>query len=301
MRRSVLVMIALNLFPLACSQASHAPVKIAHGYQTDRVTATTRTNTAMGMFIAIDFPRDPAYADRTEIGDYLANYGGNIFEGGGYPGATVYATFDGVKTSAEADARMIQFLPGLDRLMADMASGRPVHVNKPERKFIDKKGKAWPECFPPDKDDPYGEFNNNVTVNGTPYKCSAEGRWVINQEAQQMLNEMEDQRRSLIAGLTTRKLSYEELTKVHASLNVEPMVPYYACEKYAELYDMLVKQWELQAQKPMDFYSPLSARRGEYGRCPQEEDNKRAVEKLIGTLQEMANPQKESEVNHGNN
>jgi hypothetical protein len=152
-------------------------------------------------------------------------------------------------------------------------------------KIVDKQGNKWPECVPPDPKDPFGEFNNNLSVNGTPYKCSAEGRWIVDQAGVDTLRKIDEQQRQFIHNLSTRKMTHAELMNLTPGSNIFMNQTYYAAEKYADLYEVLVHQWELQTGKKMPFYTPLSKARGEYGRSPQEYDNRRAVESLIQDLQ----------------
>jgi hypothetical protein len=198
----------------------------------------------------------------------------------------MFVKFKNVSDAAAMDKKLLEILPGLDKLMRDITYGIPIPKSTIKRKIVDKHGKEWPECVPPDPDDPYGAFNNNMSVNGTPYMCSPDGKWVVNQKAQDSLNEMVRQQYELVAAISTRKLTKAELMRLSPSVNTFPMQPYFACEKYAELYEILAKQWEFQKGEKLPLYTPLSKALGEYNRCPQERDNAMAVERLIKQLQE---------------
>lgn len=186
-------------------------------------------------------------------------------------------------------ARLFSMLAGMVSMGAcqntDINAGRKAKTAKAKRKIVDKQGKEWPECAPPDPADPYGEVNNNLNVNGTQYKCSPEGRWVVDEKSMQALAEYEAERRQFASDISTRKLSPKELMRLSPKVNLFPNETYYAAGKYAELYEMLAKQWELQHGHPLPLYTPLSSARGDYGRSPQEGDNKLAVERLIRLLQ----------------
>ena len=60
------------------------------------------------------------------------------------------------------------------------------------------------------------------------------------------LEEAETPQRDLLRALGTRKLTREELNLVSPTLNIFANQSYFACVKYAELYDLLIKQWEFQ-------------------------------------------------------
>ena len=149
-----------------------------------------------------------------------------------------------------------------------------------------KHGKQWPECTPPDSRDP-GALSNSVNVNGTQYYCSAEGRWVVDQKAMEWKRNEQRSRDELLAALTRRKLTHAELMRIDSSLNTREMEPYFAAVKYAEMYDLLVTQWEIQTGTILPIKTPLSRALGEYNRTPQEGDNRRAVEKMIDVLRAL--------------
>ncbi|HEY4285293.1 MAG TPA: hypothetical protein VGM62_19695 [Chthoniobacterales bacterium] len=151
----------------------------------------------------------------------------------------------------------------------------------------DKNGKEWPECVPPNHGEPFADFNNNLTVNGVQYFCSDEGRWVVNKKAWLSREENASKQADLLVALGSRKLSHEELMRVTPTLNIFEMQPYFACVKYAELYDLLLKQWELQKGQSLPVKLHLSRELGEYNQCPQEYDNRVAVEGLITDLQDI--------------
>jgi hypothetical protein len=265
---------------------SSAPIKIEHGWKTERVMATRRKNDAMGQFVELTYPQNPYDCDRAEISDFIEDRDGWVFQGGGSPGASMFVKFKNVNDASEMDKKLLTVLPALDKLMRDITYGIPIPKSTVKRKIVDKHGKEWPECVPPDPEDPYGAFNNNLSVNGTPYMCSPEGRWVVNQKSQDALNKIVQEQHDLVAAISTRKLTKAELMQLQPSINTFPMQPYFACEKYAELYEMLAKQWELQKGEKLPLYTPLSRALGEYNRCPQEHDNEIAVARLIKQLQE---------------
>jgi hypothetical protein len=266
---------------------STTPLKWEHGWKTSRVIATPQHNGLMGQFVEFRFPIDTGSSDRSEIYEFMEYHDGWIFEGGGYPGAPLFVKFDGTNDATSINKKILEVLPPLDKLMLDISTGKkiPPFPKKPN-KYIGKSGREWPECVPPlDSEDKYAGINNNLSINSVSYKCSDEGRWVVNEDAMKLFRDMESNKAKLLRDLGTRKLTHDELMRVYPGLNTYEMQPFYQCEVDAELYDLLVKQWELQHERKMEGYFPLSKSRGEYGRCPQEGDNRRAVEMLIGKLQ----------------
>lgn len=157
----------------------------------------------------------------------------------------------------------------------------------PRKPIRDKNGKEWPECVPPELEDRAKGWSLGGSINGIGYRCSSEGRWVVDEDAARRFRESQAVQADLIDALITRKLTKSELAKLSPRMNVFAGQAYFPCGKYADLYDMLVKQWELQAGAKMPFRVHLSRALGEYNRCPQERDNESAVENLIRVLQEM--------------
>lgn len=268
----------------ACSQK---PVATERGWKTDRVIATRYHNDAMGWNVGFAFPKDANNADRVEVGDFFEAHGGWLFQGGGYPGAIAYVKFEGVDTKIKVDAKLLEILPVLNKLMADLDAGKKVTIVKPKRRILDKHGKEWPECIPPDPDDPYSAFKNNLNVNGTPYKCSIEGRWIIDDASVKAMREYDASQRQFVSDISERKMTHDELMRLTPRVNTFSGETYYAAEKYADLYDLLLRQWQLQTGHDLPFPVSLSRARGDYGRSPQESDNLHAVEQMIQTLQTM--------------
>lgn len=103
-------------------------------------------------------------------------------------------------------------------------------------------------CRPPDPKDPYSDLNNNTTVNGTTYKCSSAGVWIIDERAQQWKREHAEHIRQLNWAARTRVLSTEEMLEVEQlgiSLVIQDMMPYNRVEKEQELNNILLQQAKL--------------------------------------------------------
>lgn len=122
------------------------------------------------------------------------------------------------------------------------------------------------------------------------YTC-VNGKFVLDKAATDKANresaEYERAQRDLLYALGSRKLTSAELQRLDSRMNLFPMVPYFSCVEYANLFDLLVTQYELQTGNKLAIHLSLSKALGEFNRCPQEHDNERAVEELIETLQTM--------------
>lgn len=103
----ITVLIAMDLM-------SAPPVEWEHGWKTDYVVATRYKNPVMGYNIGFVFPKQPYDSDRAETFDFLAAGGCNVYQGGGSPGAPLYAVCKGVTDKESADKFLIEFLPKLD-------------------------------------------------------------------------------------------------------------------------------------------------------------------------------------------
>lgn len=282
MKRAV---IALLSAVTGCSSQTVKPVEWEHGWKTPRVVATRYHSDVMGWNIGFRFPKDFGSEDRSEVSWFIEDNNGSIYQGGGSPGAEAFAVFKDVKDRASADAKLKAILPGLDKRMRDIAAGVKIPEPKP-RKIVGKDGREWPECVPPDPKDPYGEFNNNMNVNGTQYLCSAEGRWVVDEKSMEWKLQRQAEQYDLLAALGSRKLTHAELMQVTPYLNTFEMQSFFPCVKYAELYDLLIRQWELQTGQEF-IGARLSRTLGEYNRCSYENESKVAVEQLIAKLQKL--------------
>lgn len=119
-----------------------------------------------------------------------------------------------------------------------------------------------------------------------------DGKWVVDEAATKEANESmrrgESQQADLLAALPVRKLTGQELKLLRPGMNTIAMVPYNQCDKDSELYDLLLRQLELQSGIELPVKTSLSKSLGEYNRCPQEYDNRRALEALISKLQDFA-------------
>ncbi len=266
-----------------CSSQTVKPVEWEHGWKTPRVIATRYQSDLMGYNIGFRFPRDIGYEDRAEVSWFIEDNNGFVYQGGGSPGAEAFVVFKDVKDRVSADSKLKAILPGLDMRMRDIRSGAKIPAPK-LRKIIGKDGREWPECVPPDPKDPYGDFNNNMSVNGTAYKCSTEGRWVIDEKAMEWKRQREQEQSDLLAALGSRKLSRTELKQVTPSLNLFEMQSYFPCVKYAEIYDLLIRQWEMQIGQEF-IGERLNRSLGDYNRCSYENESRVAVERLISRLQ----------------
>lgn len=112
----------------------------------------------------------------------------------------------------------------------------------------------WPDTDPPDMTDPYWEFNNNMSVNGTPYRkvetSPGRWRWQVNQEAVEEKLRWEREVDDLRLAMRTRVVTDAEFNQAKAlglMLVVRAMQPYYEHEKRRELDDLFYQQARLRA------------------------------------------------------
>jgi hypothetical protein len=106
---------------IGCSRASDAQlVATEHGYQTKYVIATRYQNDFFGYNIGFRFPHHPYDSDSRELFEFIEKEGhGAIFQGGGSPGAEVFAKFEGVVDKESANKFLTDgFLVKLDRFMS---------------------------------------------------------------------------------------------------------------------------------------------------------------------------------------
>lgn len=94
-----------------------APVAWEHGYKTDYVVATRYTNDMIGYNIGFVFPKQPYDSDRSETFEFFSQNKCYILQGGGGPGAALYAKCVGVTDRETANAKLLDFLPKLDAHM----------------------------------------------------------------------------------------------------------------------------------------------------------------------------------------
>ena len=113
---------------------------------------------------------------------------------------------------------------------------------------------VWPKTTPIDKSNPCWGFNNNLNVNGIPYKkeevAPGEWEWVVDEKSHRRALERAQRRRDLFWALRTRVLTDEEFVEAQSHgeyLNIEPMVSFRADEKARELNDAYVTQAKLRA------------------------------------------------------
>lgn len=140
--------------------------------------------------------------------------------------------------------------------------------------------KMWYPAYPGD----YYPEGYHVQFESWPAVCLA-GKWVTDAPRAAELESSRRMQDDFLAALSTRKLSHAELLRITVNANIYPNVSYFAVDKYSELYELLLKQWELQTGKPLPFHPHLSTAKGEYNRSPQESDSRFQVESLIAKLQ----------------
>lgn len=210
----------------------NAVVAWEHGWKTSRITATRYSNKMMGMNIGFEFPKDPYECDRSELSNFIAAHGGNVYQGGGSPGASLYATFKGVTDIDTANKKLQDIMPAFNKLMQDIADGKKIEP------IVNPDAKVWPDTDAPDKTNPYWEFNNNLNANGVQYKKAevspGKWQWIEDEKANQAMADEENHRATLWNALQTRVLTNAEMKEALGygdRLNVQNMVSYYPEDK----------------------------------------------------------------------
>jgi len=152
---------------------------------------------------------------------------------------------------------------------------------------IDREDGMW--CDP---DTAFG-----MTVNTTFFKCAPndksphadrKGRWEEDVVGMKRFAEHEAAKWRLFRALSERKLTHDELMHCYEGMNVTMGQSYFQVDVDADMYDALIKQWELQTGQKATAYVPLSRAKGQYNRSPQEEDNTAAVKNLLAILQKYS-------------
>jgi hypothetical protein len=104
---------------VATPKSENGPKATEHGWATKYVVATRYKNPQMGYNVGFRFPLHPYDCDSAEMFDFIEKEGnGHIYQGGGYPGAEVFATFADVNDKESANRFLLGFLPKLNTFMA---------------------------------------------------------------------------------------------------------------------------------------------------------------------------------------
>jgi hypothetical protein len=112
---------AMALWGFQTIAANQSATEWDHGYRTDYVVATRYSRPGSPYMIGFRFPKQPHDSDRAETFDFLGFNGCQAIQGGGSPGAEILAFCDGVTDKASANAKLIEFLPRLDRHMRSLS------------------------------------------------------------------------------------------------------------------------------------------------------------------------------------
>lgn len=89
----------------SCASAgAPEPVEWEHGWKTKHVIATRYSNPHMGFNIGFRFPLNAYDCDAAELFEFIEKtLGGWVYEGGGSPGAEIFAVFRDVKDRESAN------------------------------------------------------------------------------------------------------------------------------------------------------------------------------------------------------
>ncbi|MDE1971359.1 MAG: hypothetical protein KGI50_07340 [Patescibacteria group bacterium] len=210
--------------------------RIKNGWQSARVVAIYWPESALGYSIMLTFPKNEQNSDRAEITDILSDYGCDVYEGGGYPGAADYMTCSGVQSNSEADAKLKEILPRLDVVLREISRNekivktskelaeekiRNAPVTEDKDGFLVKNGKRE-KCDPKGL---WGEYSDGFRE----FTCTESGYFVEDIKAEHAAQEHEAHRAQLALELTTCVLSTKDLSDVLSYGNTifaYPMVPY---------------------------------------------------------------------------
>lgn len=96
------------------------PVEWEHGWKTDYVVATRYRNPQIGYNIGFVFPKQPYDSDRAETFKFLEDNGCSVYQGGGAPGAELFAICKGITNKESANVKLIELLPKLDEHMRSL-------------------------------------------------------------------------------------------------------------------------------------------------------------------------------------
>ena len=105
-----------RIYVLAClalTSCDEPTVEWEHGFKNKYVVATRYRNDMFGFNIGFVFPKHPNDSDRAETFKFFSDNECIIFQGGGYPGAPLYAICKDVVDKDTANKKLIEFMPKL--------------------------------------------------------------------------------------------------------------------------------------------------------------------------------------------
>ncbi len=238
----------LVVLAVALASCAHTaqPIKWERGYKTDRVIATRHGATLVGYTIKFEFPLNAYDCDRVEVSEFIADRGGHIYEGGGFPGAPAYALFKGVTDDKSADSKMLAMLPAFDKLLSDISAGRTIVKSPAQIERQKKREEHASDCAP--------EVDGGFTMNMAIYKCDeTTKRWVVNEAATQKwaqdVRVMEAHYASLAFALVSRVLTDKEMQEVESlgiNLYVRNMQQFFEKDLHERLNGALLQQFKLR-------------------------------------------------------
>lgn len=115
---------------------------------------------------------------------------------------------------------------------------------------------TWPYAEAPDKTDPNWEANDNLQINGTPYRKvevePGKWQWQVDEGLQESMRKSERARADLYMALRARVLTDDEFSRAISLgllLVTRNMVQYYELKKRRELDDAFLQQTRLRAAR----------------------------------------------------
>ncbi len=91
-----------------------------HGWKTEHVIATRYKNPTMGHNIGFTYPGREGECDRSELVEFMSKHEGWVYQCGGSPGAEMFVKFKDVTDKPTADAKLVQLLPPLEKLVSSL-------------------------------------------------------------------------------------------------------------------------------------------------------------------------------------
>lgn len=237
------------------------PTKVEHGWKTQRVVATYLPKTGIGYSLKFSFPENEYDSDRADVSDTFEDYGCNIYQGGGFPGAPAYVACEGVNDDQSADAKLKELLPVLDDVLRRLSSSSGALAKSAKTKAREaaqpKTHEEWIALMNAKKRGCKGAEGSWMGSGTTGYSSYSEtcthGVEVFTDttaETQAWKDKEQTHRDSLASALVTRVLSKKEMEEVGrtgSNLLVREMTPYSQEDVERRFQSMLAIQQALRA------------------------------------------------------
>lgn len=238
----------------------NSPVAWEHGWKTKRVIAKYWPESAVGYSLEFSFPENRHDSDRSEISETFEDYGCNIYQGGGSPGAPAYVTCEGVKDNSTADVKLKELMPALDTILSRLSSSTgPLEKSaktKAREAAQPKTHEEWIAVMNTKKRACKGADNSWMGSGSNGYntysvRCSHGIEVYIDTTAETQKSQAEEQARkdALVHALRSRPLTDAEMSEVErygTYLLIYPMQPYYSEEVERRFNDLMLTQYKIR-------------------------------------------------------